>query len=165
MITNLENTLLKKTTKMLDEPKGYINFVDIDYQIIEDPDHPYTTKTRKVIERNYEAIINPYRMWLQSKRNDYIRAPKFGGLFQFALNDRVQFLPENEGLVKQIIMDESAEKFPEIPVVGCDVKCLLAEKSWQIDIIVQDIYTKNVIPVSVNIEGEKDEDLNNNYDL
>ena len=62
-------------------------------------------------------------------------------------------------------MDESAEKFPEIPVVACDVKCLLAEKSWQIDIVVQDIYTKNIIPVSVNIEGEKDEDLNNNYDL
>ena len=150
----IENTLLKKTEKLLEEPQGTVNFIDIDYKLIEDPDDPYTTKTRKMVERNFEAILNPYRMWLQSKRDDYIRKPKWGGLFQFALNDKVQFKTENEDVVRDMIISESNEKFPDLNIIDCKVKAVIADRNWDIEIIVQDKYTNNVSLVKETLAGE-----------
>ena len=140
----IENTLLKKTVKLLEEPQGTANFIDIDYKLIEDPDEPYTTITRKMIEHNFEAILNPYRMWPQSKKTDYIRQKNWGGLFQFALNDKVKLREKNADAVKELILGQSAEKFPELLVLDCKVEANIRDRKWEIDIIVQDKYTNNV---------------------
>lgn len=150
----IENTLLKKTEKLLEEPQGTINFVDIDYKLVEDPDDPYTTSTRKMVEHNFEAILNPYRMWLQSKRDDYIRKPNWGGFFQFALNDKVQFKTENEDIVREMIISESNSKFPDLNIVGCTVKAVIADRNWDVEIVVQDKYTNNVSLVKETLAGE-----------
>lgn len=150
----IENTLLKKTEKLLEEPQGTINFVDIDYKLVEDPDDPYTTSTRKMVEHNFEAILNPYRMWLQSKRDDYIRKPNWGGFFQFALNDKVQFKTENEDVVREMIISESNSKFPDLNIVGCTVKAVIADRNWDVEIVVQDKYTNNVSLVKETLAGE-----------
>lgn len=150
----IENTLLKKTEKLLEEPQGTVNFIDIDYKLIEDPDDPYTTSTRKMVEHNFEAILNPYRMWLQSKRDDYIRKPKWGGFFQFALNDKVQFKTENEDVVREMIISESNEKFPDLNIVDCTVKAVIADRNWDVEIVVQDKYTNNVSLVKETLAGD-----------
>lgn len=138
------NTLLKKTEKLLEDPQGTINYIDIDYKLLEDTDDPYTTVTRKMVEHNFEAILNPYRMWLQSKRTDYIRQKNWGGLFQFQLNDKVRLLTENEDVVREMIISQSAEKFPELSVLDCKVVANIPSKEWKVDIIVQDKYSKGV---------------------
>lgn len=150
----MENTLLKKTEDLLSEPQGTINFIDLDYKLIEDSDDPWTTKTRKMVEKNYEAILNPYRMWLQSNRNDYIRQAGYGGLFQFALNDKVPFRKESEPTVRDLIVKESKEKFPELNIVDCKVEAIIPDRNWKIDIVVQDTYTNNIMTVSEVLNGD-----------
>lgn len=147
------NTLLKKTEKLLEEPQGTVNFIDIDYKLLEDPDDPYTTSTRKMVEHNFEAILNPYRMWLQSKRTDYIRQKNWGGLFEFALNDKVQFKTENESVVREMIISQSNEKFPELSILDCKVKAVIRDRNWDVEIVVQDKYSNDVSVVKESIDA------------
>lgn len=147
------NTLLKKTEKLLEEPQGTVNFIDIDYKLLEDPDDPYTTSTRKMIEHNFEAILNPYRMWLQSKRTDYIRQKNWGGLFEFALNDKVQFKTENESVVREMIISQSNEKFPDLSILDCKVKAVIRDRNWDVEIVVQDKYSNDVSVVKESIDA------------
>ncbi len=147
------NTLLKKTEKLLEEPQGTVNFIDIDYKLLEDPDDPYTTSTRKMVEHNFEAILNPYRMWLQSKRTDYIRQKNWGGLFEFALNDKVQFKTENESVVREMIISQSNEKFPDLSILDCKVKAVIRDRNWDVEIVVQDKYSNDVSVVKESIDA------------
>lgn len=147
------NTLLKKTEKLLEEPQGIINFIDIDYKLLEDPDDPYTTTTRKMVERNFEAILNPFRMWLQSKKTDYIRQKDWGGLFQYQLNDRVRLHPNNEETVRELIVSQAEEKFPELSIVDCKVEADVPNRNWKVDIIVQDKYSNGIGQIKENISA------------
>lgn len=147
------NTLLKKTEKLLEEPQGIINFIDIDYKLLEDPDDPYTTITRKMVERNFEAILNPFRMWLQSKKTDYIRQKGWGGLFQYQLNDRVRLHPNNEETVRELIISQAEEKFPELSIIDCKVEADVPNRNWKVDIIVQDKYSNGFGQIKENISA------------
>lgn len=147
------NTLLKKTEKLLEEPQGIINFIDIDYKLLEDPDDPYTTITRKMVERNFEAILNPFRMWLQSKKTDYIRQKDWGGLFQYQLNDRVRLHPNNEETVRELIVSQAEEKFPELSIIDCKVEADVPNRNWKVDIIVQDKYSNGFGQIKENISA------------
>jgi len=147
------NTLLKKTEKLLEEPQGIINFIDIDYKLLEDPDDPYTTITRKMVERNFEAILNPFRMWLQSKKTDYIRQKDWGGLFQYQLNDRVRLHSNNEETVRELIVSQAEEKFPELSIIDCKVEADVPNRNWKVDIIVQDKYSNGIGQIKENISA------------
>ena len=147
------NTLLKKTEKLLEEPQGTVNFIDIDYKLLEDYDDPYTTSTRKMVEHNFEAILNPYRMWLQSKKTDYIRQKNWGGFFEFALNDKVQFKTENESVVREMIISQSNEKFPDLTILDCKVKAIIRDRNWDVEIVVQDKYSNNVSVVKESLDA------------
>ena len=153
---NIENTLLKKTAKLLEQPQGTLNFFDIDYQLLEDPDNPYRTVTRKMVEHNFEAILNPVRMWLQSNKDDYIRQKGWGGLFQYSLNDRFAFRPENENSVRDLLISELNQKFPDLNVVDCTVKCERRDRNWDVEIIVQDKHTNNIGAISEKIKGSEE---------
>lgn len=143
------NSLLKKTEKLLEKPQGNINLIDIDYKLLEDPDDPYTTSTRSMIETNYNALLNSYRLWLQSRPGDYIRSPDLGGMFTYALNDKVQFTEENEDVVKNLVVSKSNEVFPDLTIVDCTVKRVLKDRNWDITITVQDKLTDNFMVTNV----------------
>jgi len=128
-----------------------ISYVDIDYDVRRPENNKWTTKTRSLICYNDYAVLNAYRLWLQSRRYDYIRAPNFGGFFDNNLNDKVSFSPDNEATVSQLIINESAEKWPDIVVLDCQVTCKYAERNWHIKIIAQDKKTKMIL---------KDENIN-----
>lgn len=148
------NSLLKKTSKLLEKPQGNINLIDIDYKLLEDPDDPYTTSTRSMVETNYNALLNTYRLWLQSKPGDYIRNPSFGGMFAFALNDRVQFTEDNVATVKNLVITESNAAFPDLSIVDCQVKRIVDERCWDITIAVQDKLTDNVMVTTLKESAE-----------
>lgn len=158
-LTNIKNTLLSKTEDLLKEPQGTVNFIDLDYKLLEDPDDPYTTSTRKMVEKNYEAILNPYRMWLQSDRGDYIREADAGGMFQFALNDKFKFAVSEETAVSDYILSESKARFPELAFVSCKAKCIMADRKWDIEVVVQDKYTGNLMGVKSSVDGMVKETL------
>lgn len=139
-------SLLGKNIKQLtDSMNNSIKYIDIDYRILNDPDDPWTTHTRSMILHNDYALLNGYRLWLQSKKYDYIRAADFGGLFSNQLNDKVYFSEENEEVVKQLILDESALKWPDIIIIDCKVKAIQQTREWLIHIIIQDKNTKLVM--------------------
>lgn len=149
------NSLLKKTTKLLEKPQGNINLIDIDYKLLEDPDDPYTTSTRSMVETNYNALLNSYRLWLQSRPGDYIRSPSTGGMFTYALNDKVQFTEDNEQTVKNLIIKNSNEMFPDLTIVDCIVKRVLKDRNWDITIIVQDKLTDNFMTTNVTMSADE----------
>jgi len=144
----------KDQLNLLDNTTRY---VDIDYAILPvNPDGTWDTRTRSTIVRDERAILNAYRMWLQSKQYDYNRRPGFGGLFQNNLNDRVYFSPDNEDEVAQIIRSETEEKWPDITIMGIEVKAIMKDRSWHIRIIAQDKQTKLVLTdqLSVNVPDQ-----------
>jgi len=122
-----------------------INYVDVDYELRRPEDDPWTTATRATVVRDDRAVLNAYRMWLKSKRYDYARVPDFGGLFDNNLNDRVTFSPDNEETVRQIIMDETSQKWPAIALIDCQVQAIVSEKRWHVRIIAQDKNTRMVL--------------------
>jgi len=140
-----KSLLLKNVKKFHETTNNSINYVDIDYDIKRPPEDPWTTHTRSMIPRNNYAILNGYRLWLQSKRYDYVRAPTFGGLFENNLNDRVTLSPANEETVKAIIIEETGNKWPSITIIACEVKAIMANREWRIKIIAQDKETKLVL--------------------
>jgi len=141
----IKSLLAKDIKKLNNSINNAINYVDIDYDVKRDPSNPWTTKTRSTICRNDYAILNAYRLWLQSKRYDYVRAPDFGGLFENNLNDRVYFSPDNEEAVRQIVIEESAIKWPDITVLECHVTAIVQRREWLIRIVAQDKGTRLVL--------------------
>jgi len=142
----MNKSLLFKNIKDLhNKTNNAANYVDIDYDVKRPENDPWTTKTRSTICRNDYAILNAYRLWLQSGRYDYIRSPIFGGLFENNLNDRVQFGVAAEDTVRSIIIEESAQKWPDIIVVNCEVRALVPQRQWWIKITIQDRNTKLII--------------------
>ena len=119
-------------------PDVKINYLDIDY----DPRTPEAsqglTKTRSPVLRGQYAILNAYRLWLQSRRNDYVRAPEFGGIFDANLNDVAQFRPENSQVVEDYIVNKSNQNWPQIEILSIDVKAIVSERRWRIHLIILD---------------------------
>jgi len=141
----VKTILAKSIEKLSHHLNDTINYVDIDYNIIDPGTSQGKTHTRTTVLKESYAILNAYRLWLQSKKYDYIRMPYFGGFFDNALNDRFQFKPENENAVKAALMNESRAKWPDISIIDIEVKCNMEKRSWDIRIIAQDSNSKMVL--------------------
>jgi len=115
-----------------------INYIDLDYNLIDPGNSQGKTRTRNTVLHGDYAILNAFRLWLQSKKYDYIRAPNFGGMFDMALNDKFPFRKESEGSVRDYIIAESALHWPQINVLEIEVTAELEKKNWLIRILAQD---------------------------
>jgi hypothetical protein len=109
-----------------------VKYVDVDWEVI-----PSNSKYPSVC-RDERAILNAYKIWLQSGAFDYIRNPNFGGFFDNALNDRFQFSPDNEEAVASALAAETATKWPDINLVVVKVKCIYNDRRWEVRVVVQD---------------------------
>ena len=145
------NTLAKKTFELLKKPGNSSSFIDIDPNLSK-RDNYISETNLDVTLRNYEAIVNPVKLWLQSRKGDYIRAKDWGGPFQFALNDKFAFTKENETNVSVYLKSELQMRFPELLVVSCKVECNLRDRSWDIDLTLQDTYSKTPVNLVESIE-------------
>ena len=145
------NTLAKKTFELLKKPGNSSSFIDIDPNLSK-RDNYISETNLDVTLRNYDAIVNPVRLWLQSRKGDDIRAKDWGGPFQFALNDKFAFTKENETNVSVYLKSELQMRFPELSVVLCKVECNLRDRSWDIDLTLQDTYSKTPVNLVESIE-------------
>lgn len=132
-----------------------IKYVDIDFDVKRHEQDPWTTKTRSTFCKDDYAILNAYRMWLLSKKYDYCRSPSFGGLFGDRLNDKVTFSVDNEEVVKDLIKNQTAEKWPDITLIDVEVTADIPTRQWKVRILAQDKGTKLVLSGDASIIGEE----------
>jgi len=143
----LAKSLLIKDVESLSHEllNNTINFIDIDYEVRRPNDNPWSTRTRSIAPEGAYAILNAYRMWLQSKKYDYVRNPSYGGLFEYSLNDRVSFNVDNEEAVANLVREETGKKWPGIVILDIVVKAIITERRWHIKIVCQDRGSKLIL--------------------
>ena len=136
-----ENTLLGKMVDLFEEPEGASNVIDLDFDPMNEDGW------------NSFAVLNAYRMWLASRRGDYIREnPDDSGYFQYALNNKYTFEKSNEENVKNDIVRLTAERFPLIRLVDCQVKANQMTKKWEIKVIIEDLNSGNFVSMEESLD-------------
>jgi hypothetical protein len=125
------------------------HYFDIDYEVIPNPKRKNSTP----VENNERAIINAYKIWLLSGKNDYIRNPGFAGFFDSQLNDKFKFLPENEPQVEAAIRTETTDKWPDIEIMTLTVKCDMPTRAWIVSITVMDRNTRAAATDLVSVDA------------
>lgn len=146
-----ENTLIGKMVDLFEEPDGKANVIDIDFDVVDDGN--WNTITRSPIEKNSFAVLNAYRMWLASKRGDYIReAPDNSGYFQFALNNKYSFEKANEDNIKADLIRLTNERFPLLRLVDCKVNANFSTRKWEIKVVIEDLKSGNFVSLQENLD-------------
>lgn len=155
------NFLLKKTTELFEKPEDTtLNVFDLDYRLIEDPDDPYHLKheLRGFVKKSNDALLVSYKMWLNSKRFDYIREPGFGGHFYNLLRDVAELSVDNESNVEEFIRMKTAENFPLLNLIDVKATANVTKHNWTVRIIVQDKVTDMLLTDTVEVDQyEEDE--------
>lgn len=109
-----------------------LNYVDYDYR--------GRIENNNIRISGATPILNAYKMWLQSGRGDYIRNYGFGGFFALNLNE-YEFSPASENQIKADLIAKTRELFPEINLIGVEVKCMAPKRYWKVKVSVQDNLT------------------------
>ena len=68
------------------------------------------------------------------------------------INDKFAFTKENETNVSVYLKNELQMRFTELSVVLCKVECNLRDRSWDIDLTLQDTYSKTPVNLTESIE-------------
>jgi len=136
----VKSLLVKDINELNRKLENPVNYIDLDYNaIVPNPGLSQgKTHTRTRVLYGDYAILNAYRLWLQSRKYDYIRAPEFGGMFDSSLNDKFPFRKESEGPVADYIKSESAIHWPQILLLEVKVIAQIEKKNWLIHIYAQD---------------------------
>lgn len=124
-----ESILLKNHNRGIKESlKDYINYTDLDFDL----------HGRRGVSVVYgDALIVNYIIWLRSMPGDFIRNPERGGFFRNQLN-RYTFSPESEQQIANDLKAESESLFPALQILDVNVKCVYAERKWQVKVTVYD---------------------------
>jgi hypothetical protein len=131
----MSNIIIKRNIKSLRSSlAANLNYIDFNYK------GPVDGDASKFVLHNGNAIINAYRMWLISDKNDYCRRPGFGGFLENNLN-RYPFTPDSEEAINDELKSKTAEAFQYIKIIDSSVKCDVNHKAWIIKVKVQDTIT------------------------
>jgi len=87
-----------------------------------------------------DVLVNEYKMWLQSDKDDYIRRYDDGGFCEGNLN-RYPFSPDSEETIAADLVAASNERFPNIEIIGLTVTCEQHKRVWIIKVIIRDKIT------------------------
>jgi len=135
----MTHSLLAKNAKDFEVAIGdRTAFFDINYEVIS------KSSRRGTVLRDESAILNAYKIWLQSRGNDYVRNPGFGGFFDNNLNDRFKFSPESEEPIKSALIEETAAKWPDIQILDATVKCVMENREWKVKVVIMDKNTRAI---------------------
>lgn len=128
-------SIVARNVKKLGESlKENINYVDVTYKGINEKSIFNT-----VIE-NGSAILNAYKIWLQSSADDYIRNYNYAGFFDDYLN-RYPFDESSIPAIKQELISVTEQKFPKVRILALDVHCDKVHRGWKLRAVVQDTLT------------------------
>ena len=128
-------SIVARNVKKLGESlKENINYVDVTYKGINEKSIFNT-----VIE-NGSAILNAYKIWLQSSADDYIRNYNYAGFFDDYLN-RYPFDESSIPAIKQELISVTEQTFPKVRILTLDVHCDKVPRGWKSRAVVQDTFT------------------------
>lgn len=136
---------LKQVSKNLGKN---LNYVDLNYTGPRDA----SSGNPNIRIEGGTPILNEYKLWLRSGFYDYIRNPAKGGFFAYNLNN-YPFDPSSEPLIKNDLVAKTKELFPDISILDCQVKCLPAQRKWQVKVIVGDNST-GLVAADMAANGE-----------
>ena len=107
-----------------------IKYIDVDYKGFNDK------QIEKTIVYNGEAVLNAYKVWLCSKRGDYLRNYNFGGFFQNCCNEW-PYVPESADKIKEALIQATAQYWPTIKLLQCEVKMAhqLSYPGWEVRVL------------------------------
>lgn len=109
--------------------KENISYIDLRYNDIDE--------YGSITVENSKAVINRFKIWLQSGKYDYHRNPELGGFME----THVVKKPFTEDSCRQIeanLKAEAYKHFPEITVTNVQCVCNLAKRRWEIRVSVLD---------------------------
>lgn len=136
--------LLRKINQLEKSVKQNIDYVDLDYRGVYT--NEVTGNTENIIIHQGMPLINSYKIWLQSKSNDFIRKPGYAGWLTEIIHT-YPFNPESESVIEQDLAEVSHNLFPGLNILKLKVKCMAPKPEWQVNVIVQDS-TTNLVGVS-----------------
>lgn len=129
MIGGNSNPITRNLKSISQSVLDMVDYVDIPYYVVR-------TGKPSVIHQG-SVLINTYKIWLQSDSTDYHRNYGYGGFLesQEALK---RLDPSKADTIKQNLIDMTAEKFPDINLLSCDVVCVPENREWRIKVSVYD---------------------------
>lgn len=141
-------SIVSRNIKKLGEKfRENINYVDVTYKGINE-----ASVFNTVIE-NGSAVLNAYKIWLQSSKSDYIRNYGYAGFFDDYLN-RYPFNDSSIPSIKEDLIAVTAEKFPRVRILGLDIICDRIKRGWKLRMIVQDTLTGYIgLDMAINKES------------
>lgn len=129
----MASSIIERNIKSLKSNlKANLSYVDIDYK-------GFTDGQASVLYDG-KAIVNQYKMWLQSKPYDYIRNPDRGG-FCFINLKKYRFDPSSEKAIAKELTTLTQQNFANIQVVDIKVTCEEALRAWRIQVRIIDTIT------------------------
>jgi hypothetical protein len=126
----------KQIKTINDSFKKDLNYLDLNYKAVEPEE-----KNRGITLGGGDVIINQLKIWLQSKRYDYIRKPDYAGFFDNQLNDRYPFSPDSEEAIQGDLVSTIETMFPQAEILACEVTCNYNARKWEVGLAVRDRIT------------------------
>jgi hypothetical protein len=125
------NSILLKNIKTTEKSlKETVDYTDINYLV--------KKENKPTILKGIQCEINRYKIWLQSSRSDYLRNYGFGGFFDNQLNDRYPFTDDSIPTIKADLERLTSEKFPDIELLGAEIKRDVNRRAWLVRVAVLD---------------------------
>ena len=125
----VNSVMLQNIEALKSSLKENISYVDVRYNDIDE--------NGSITVENGTAVINRFKIWLQSGSFDYHRNPELGGFMEKFVFKK----PLTEDSCRQIEANLKAETykyFPEITLTNVSVNCNLARRRWEIRVSVLD---------------------------
>lgn len=125
----INSVMLQNIEALKSSLKENISYIDVRYNDIDE--------YGSITVENGTAVINRFKIWLQSGSTDYHRNPELGGFMEKYVVKK----PLTEDSCRQIeanLKAESFKYFPEITITDINVNCNLVKRRWEIRVSVLD---------------------------
>lgn len=140
----VSSVLLKNINTLKAALKDSIDYVDLRYNGIDD--------TGSVTINDEKCIMDKYKIWLQSGTNDFHRNPAYGGFLEKEVV-KTPLSSANAEAIKSKLYARTAELFPNIELVECEVNANMTKRRWEIKVAVMDLTTGLVDTSMFNTNG------------
>lgn len=130
----MASSIIARNIKQLEKSlQKNIDYLDLDYRGV-DPD------VAEIELSKGSAVLNAYKMWLQSRSTSYIRNSGYGGFLTENIH-RYPFTTESEEIIETDLRALTTEEWPEIELLECEVHCMSPAKYWKVRVAVRDRIT------------------------
>lgn len=125
----INSVMLQNIEALKSSLKENIAYVDVRYNDIDE--------NGSISVENGAAVINRFKIWLQSGSSDYHRNPDLGGFMEKYVVKK-PFIEESCRQIEANLKAEAFKYFPEITITDVSVNCNLVKRRWEIKVAVLD---------------------------